>query len=154
MNLIGPQPVTPDGKPIIAPSLVYVDASGLVKGQRCICVADSTNIFDYQLTVNTALQGVHAIIVDAKDGDYGEFSVVDKDDVLGLFDYYGIPEGGVLELKKFGETIYVPDGKTQIAFEFQSAYELPIGLYLRLTWESTDTTTGPKIYPDYKLYRG
>ena len=147
-------PNTPDGKEIVAPSFVYVEQSGMVQGQRCVCAADALNHFDWQIPVPIALQGVSAIIVDNTDGDYGELTVVDKDDVLGLFSVYGIPPGGELEIEKFGYTIYVPEGTWQISFVFASAFDIPPGIYIRLSWLSTHASIGPRIYPQYKLYKG
>lgn len=147
-------PKTPTGLEIVAPSFVYVEQSGLIKGHRFVCQPDSTNVFDWQLPFNVALQGVHAIIVDNQDGDYGEFSVVDADDVLGLFALYGLTVGvDVLQIQKFGETVYVPAGRSDIGYFFDSAFQIPAGLYLRMTWEAHHATEAPTIYPAYKLYR-
>jgi hypothetical protein len=145
---------TPQGMPVMAPSFVYVEQSGLIKGHRFVCQPDSTNHFDWQLAYSVALQGVLAIIVGNHDGDYGEFSVVDKDDVLGLFALYGLTVGvDVLMIQKFGETVYVPEGRSDISFMFDSAFQIPAGLYLRMTWECNHATEAPTIYPAYKLYR-
>jgi len=59
----------------------------------------------------------------------------------------------VLQVQKFGETVYVPSGRSDIGYFFDSAFQIPRGLYLRMTWESTHATEAPTIYPAYKLYR-
>ena len=84
--------------------------------------------------------------------DIVEFSVVDKDDVLGLFQYYGLTVGtDVLELAKFVRTHSVIGG-TLVKIEPGQAKILPLGLYLRVSYICYGTTPF-KFKVDYFLPR-
>ena len=76
-------------------------------------------------------------------GDYIEEAVVDKDDVLGYFGYYGYTVGvDVLELKKYVITEYVHPKMEGVRQEFQanSVFAVVAGLYTRTIFESTGET--------------
>ena len=76
-------------------------------------------------------------------GDYAEFSVVDKDDVLGLFSVYGLTVGvDVLELGKYAESIYInPEQTSTSHLEAPSAANVVSGLWLRTKYENTGDDT-------------
>jgi|GEM_PF-5634476 len=70
------------------------------------------------------------------EADIMEFSVVDKDDVLGLFQYYRLTVGtDVLELAKFVRTHSVIGG-TLVRINPGQSKILPLGLYLRTSYIS------------------
>ena len=79
---------------------------------------------------------------DASLGDYIEEAVVDKDDVLGLFNTYGLTVGtDVLELKKYIKTEYINPlvaGQRQV-FIANSTFVIAAGLYLRTIYVSVGT---------------
>jgi len=143
--LKGNGPVSEDGLPIVAPT--FEDTQGLTtvwKGYLRTATAGALNIFDEVVTSQIRVRGGWYEILDsnANIGDYLEFSIIDKDDVLGLFATYGLTVGvDVLELKKFIRTEYVnPNGnnKRQI-FESSGASIVISGLYMRTSYLSTGT---------------
>ena len=102
---------------------------------------DTDTIHDHQFTTQIYIKGGEYWSSGGAIGDYAEASVVDKDDILGLFDLYGLVSGvDVLELFKFAETIYTnPDGGHQILDTPDSALVYP-GLYLRVKAHTTSDT--------------
>jgi hypothetical protein len=145
-------PVTDTGNPIYAPTFVYTAEDGVYKGYKYELVAGAQNIFDELVAAPIYLQAGEAIVKDANWGDYGEMSVVDKDDVLGLFATYGLIKGvDVLELKKHARTIYMMPGDSESKLDFESARYVPAGLYLRSVYVSTGSAA-PKMIVRYKWY--
>jgi len=140
------QPVDSDGHPISAPT--FENTGGLHpkwEGHLYDVVAGSLNFFDELIVTEKQLRGGWYEILDANAvvGDYIEQSVVDKDDVLGLFSTYGLTVGvDVLELKKYVKTEYVNPataGQRQI-FMANSTFVVMAGLYLRIAYESVGGT--------------
>jgi hypothetical protein len=143
VNLNKP-PKNADGATINATT--FEDTFGLApmwEGEYHEAVAGAINIFDTVVTTEKRLRGgwYELLCDDAAVEDYVEFSVVDKDDVLGLFELLGIPEGGFLELRKYVKKDYVnPANRTRQAFIGNSAFLVCAGLYLRSTYVSTGST--------------
>lgn len=140
MNLNKP-PKNADGAPISAPT--FEDTTGLApqwEGHKYTAIAGATNIFDEAVTTEKRLRGgwYELLCDDAVVGDYVEFSVVDLDDVLGLFALLGLTVGvDVLELRKYVRRDYVnPANRARQSFVGNSAFPVIIGLYLRSTYVS------------------
>jgi hypothetical protein len=134
-----------DGNPISAPA--FEDTGGLApqwEGHLRTATADSINIYDEVVTTEKRIRGGWYELLDdnAAIGDIVEFSVVDKDDVLGLFTMLGLTEGeDVLELRKYVRTEYVnPASVGRQMFQGQSAFVVMAGLYLRSIYESTGSS--------------
>lgn len=126
----------PIGNPVFAPT--FEDAQGLTtvwKGHLYTAQPNSLNIFDEVVTTQLKLRGGWYKILDssANIGDYIEFSIVDKDDILGLFGLFGLTiNEDVLELKKFVRTEYIsPEDKSRQDFQSLGASEVMAGLYFR-----------------------
>lgn len=141
MNFNKP-PLTADGVPVSAPT--FEDTIGLAPqwaGYLYTAAGGATNIFDEEITVEKRLRGGWYELLDsnAELGDYVEFSVVDKDDVLGLFELLGLTVGeDILELRKYVKEEFVnPAGVGRQTFIGQSAFTVIEGLYLRSVYEST-----------------
>jgi hypothetical protein len=100
------------GQPVSAQSpYAYAAEDGLFMGmgdQDWSC-PPGLNLFDMLVSTVVYVQGGEFWIEGATRGDYAEFSVVDKDDVLGLFTALGLTVGvDVLELGKFAKKYSVP----------------------------------------------
>jgi len=136
-------PKDDEGNPILAPSFEATNGlHPLWHGHLYSVTAGATNIFDELVTTEKKLRGGWFTLMDgnAAVGDYIEESVVDKDDVLGYFQYYGYTVGqDVLELKKYVRTEYVHPKMEGIRQEFQanSVFGVLAGLYTRTIYEST-----------------
>lgn len=107
-----------DGATIIAPTLD--DVQGLYPKKKMYkhqASAESIGIFDTVVDVEKRICGGEYWIYDEDvdfigENDYVEFSIVDKNDILGVFQYYGlsIENGDVLELTKFVINDYIRKG--------------------------------------------
>lgn len=134
-----------DGLHIYAPSFEWDgDLNGRWKGQRYVASAGVLNIFDELITSEVKLRGGWYELLDdptipkATNQDYIEFSVVDKDDVLGLFSTYGLTVGeDVLEISKFVVKDYInPYHNNREMFNVSSASTIVAGLYMRTYYYS------------------
>jgi len=130
-----------DGNPVIAPT--FEDTMGLYPewvGHKYTATAGAVSIFDEVVTTEKQLRGGWYELFDenAVVGDYLEFAVVDKDDVLGLFALYGLTVGeDVLELKKYVKTDYINVLKRdRQIFMANSTFVVTAGLYLRTIYDS------------------
>jgi hypothetical protein len=145
--MVGPElPLNEHGAPISAPT--FEDTHGLHPqwhGMLYSCTAGAINIFDELVTVEKQLRGGWYELMDSNGvaGDYIEESVMDKDDVLGLFGVLGYTVGvDVLELKKYVKTEYINPltaGQRQV-FMAKSVFDIMAGLYLRTTYNSEGGT--------------
>lgn len=144
----GNKQFTTNGHMITAPTLEYdLDLRNIWKGYKYTATAGAQSFFDEQVTQELKLRGGWYALLDsnAEVGDYVEFSIIDKDDVLGYFQYYGLTVGhDVLELSKFVRTDYVnPTSFGRQEFAAASASDVVAGLYFRTTYKSigsNDTT--------------
>jgi len=137
------------GNPRIAPT--FEDDQGLNGAwitNRYVITPGVLNIFDEVVVKELKVRGGWYELMHspsdcpALDTDYIEFSIVDKDDVLGLFALYGLTVGvDVLELAKFVRTEYVNPfaaGQRQL-FTVNGASDVLAGLYFRKYYMSTGT---------------
>ena len=137
------------GNPITAPTIESV--MGLYPKKKMYSSAVSTpgiNIFDNVVTTQRRIVGGEYWIDtnqtnNVHDLDNIEFSVVDKNDVLGLFPLYGLTVGSdILELCKFILTDYVKKGNASNGFHTQlyagvkGTNLVYPGLFLRVTYDS------------------
>lgn len=143
VNLNKP-PKNDSGAPISAPT--FEDTDGLApqwEGHLYTAVAGATNIFDELVTTEKRLRGGWYELLNDKAvvGDKVEFSVVDKNDVLGLFALLGLTVGvDVLELRKYVANEYVnPNNMTRQSFIGNSAFLVVAGLYMRSIYDSEGT---------------
>ena len=114
-------------------------------GQLFNPVRGATSFHDIQVTTEVFIQGAKEYLIsNGIDGDIVEFSVVDKDDVLGLFATYGLTVGvHVLEVAKFLETFHVEPGTHRGTLESQTAGQVLPGLYMRIKYESAPLRATP-----------
>ena len=136
------EPRTPEGSQVIAPTFLYTGLTGgACKGYKYAAQAGVQNIFDELVTKQIYIQGGKYKVIGATDGDYAEFAVVDKNDVLGLFALYGLVVGqDVLELYKYIRTYYMLDANDSGEFKFESAARIYQGLFLRAIYMSVGAT--------------
>lgn len=130
------------GNPVVATSVYgYVAESTKWKGYRYVAPHGATTIFDEAITKQIYMQGGRAVIKGATDGDIAEFSIVDKDDVLGLFAGYGLTVGqDVLELDKYVQNYFPDEDGDSVEHKVQTVAKVLQGLYLRLTYHSTGSS--------------
>jgi hypothetical protein len=141
-----PQPVDANGIPKQAPAHKLVDETYRNVGYKFTITASQTNFFDISVpgAIIYLAGGTFAIkaanpAADIHEDDYAEFSVIDKDDVLGLFATYGLTVGvDVLELKKYVKTHYfLPnDNELRMHIEPSTLAQVLPGLYMRAAYHS------------------
>jgi hypothetical protein len=141
-----------NGAPIVAPTLEDMcGIHSLKMGYKSVITEEATNYFDNVITEELKIcGGEYWIYEDDVDkvhiNDYVEFSIIDKDDVLGLFSYYGLTLGvDILELNKFVKTDYIKKGNkangyyADLSKSVKGANGLIVGLYTRIKYESNGT---------------
>jgi hypothetical protein len=147
----------PDGNPIFAPTFENgLGLNAVWKGYKYQANADAINFFDEEITTQLkVLGGWYELIVGTGNnkpalGDYLEFSVIDKDDVTGLFTYLGLTVGvDILQLGKFirTEMINPHGGNKRETFQVKTPQLVIPGLYFRTAYVST----GPTYPVDFKI---
>ncbi|HUV84463.1 MAG TPA: hypothetical protein VMV86_02075 [Methanosarcinales archaeon] len=135
-------PKNENGLPLMAPT--FEDTQGLTtvwKSHLYTATAGALSIFDEPVLSQIKVRGGwYELFSSPTEGDYVEFSVIDKDDVLGLFSTYGLTIGvDILELKKFVRTEYINPNSINARQEFLSngATSVYAGLYMRVAYLST-----------------
>jgi len=136
-------PKNENGLPLTAPT--FEDTQGLTtvwKSYLYTATAGALSVFDEPVSSQIKMRGGWYELFgnDAAAGDYVEFSIIDKDDVLGLFSTYGLTVGvDILELKKFVRTEYTNPDSANSRQEFISngATSVYTGLYTRVAYLST-----------------
>ena len=135
-----------NGYRVFAPT--FEDTNGLTviwKGSLHTAQPNSLNIYDELVTTQLKLRGGWYRLLDsnAQIGDYLEFSIIDKDDVLGYFGFFGLTVGvDILELKKFIRTEYIsPNSLEKQEFASEGASEVMEGLYFRIYYFNSGSNT-------------
>lgn len=143
--------ISSDGFRIFSPTLD--DVQGLYPKKKMYkhsVVAGNINIFDIEIDIEKRICGGEYWIKQEDidkihEDDYIEFAIVDKNDVLGLFQYYGLSKenGDVLELTKFVLTDYIKkgnklDGYHSVLYEgIKGTNILYSGLFMRCIIDSS-----------------
>lgn len=113
-----------------------------LKGVEFVAAAGAQTFYDWVISTNSYVHGGKCWVDSAAAamGDKMHWSVVDKDDVLGLFSVLGLTQGvDVLEVSKYVEDYFVPPGITHgwvDAVRPETHALVPAGLYLRASYES------------------
>lgn len=145
------EPRTTDGQAIVTTSgYSFIHEHTAFKGFLYTVPKGTHAFFDELVTTQVYLQGGGWWATGVVLGDYIEFSVVDKDDVLGLFATYGLVVGvDVLELGKYVRSLYLTPGDSRDEKRVSAPAAIMAGLYLRVTYHSVGTITDPIIAPVY-----
>lgn len=140
---------------IIVSPYEKADEEGGFDGFYYTCPPDTLSIFDEPVTKVLFVQGAVCWWDTPTAGDYGEFAVVDKDDVLGLFSTYGLTVGvDVLEVAKYVRKFYPPPWKELIDLRQRQAAEIVPGLYMRFIYNNVSTTNTVYCGINYVDYSG
>lgn len=150
--LTGPDPaLDPNGRLIVTNSFGYTDGLNIQwQGYKYKALDNAVNIFDEPVTTELRLRrGSYEMMsspadsssVQARLGDKIEFSVVDKDDVLGLFSTYDLTVGtDVLELNRYVvDEWIVPLHGDRVDFSSDAAFAVVPGLYFRTTYTAIES---------------
>jgi len=146
-----------DGIPIVTQNYRTVSEDGFrTYSVSFIAVAGELTAYDLLLDTDILLHGGWSWVGDtASWGDQVHMSVIDKDDVLGLFDLLGLTEGeDVLELSRYIVDIDVPPGgygKEGHHIHTGTFADLVEGLYLRVRY-SSEGDSDVEVIAYYDLY--
>lgn len=128
------------GEMIIAPTYGFFEEDAHFQGFLLTASGvDVDTVLDHKITSEIFVDSGWYWSDNASPGDYAEFSIVDKDDVLGLFSTYGLTQGvDVLELSKYVETVYLnPHGDSGVHLNPPSVANVASGLYMRTKVHTT-----------------
>lgn len=139
-----------NGQLVTAPTYFFTDNLNIIQeGVRYEIEAPALNIFDEKVSYPVRLFGgkywVEQADVDkVHELDYVEFSIIDKDDLFGMFALYGlsVENGDFIELNKFVIKDYVKKGNpsngyfSDLTTNVSAASEIMTGLYRRIAYYS------------------
>jgi len=149
-----------DGILIVSPTYGFTPEDARWKGALFKAIGGETTFFDQKITTEIRLQGgLYNILNYVNVGwdstnllrDFVEFSIIDKDDVLELFDDYDLTPGeGILELVKFVENAYVLE--QEIFLDKYGAFPVTAGLYFRIAYNSVGISPDNDIFLNTRFY--
>lgn len=115
--------------------------------------ANSTTIVDYEITTQINAAGGSFWTSGGQIDDYIDVSVVDKNDILGLFGTYGLTVGvDVLELGKWVDKLYInPNGIPWAELIADDVAPVVSGLFLRSKYENTGNASAV-VSITYKVF--
>jgi hypothetical protein len=132
-----------DGEQVVASAYSAIKEAGRFQGLLIQASGiDTDTMLDHRIDRQIYVHGGWFWSEGGSCGDYAEFSVVDKDDVLGYFQYYGLTSGvDVLELGKYVKTQYLrPAGIDMCHLETPTVAPVCPGLYMRTKIHTTSET--------------
>jgi len=116
----------------------------LWSGSKHLCPAGEVSFFDIEMTeIYKLVSGTYSVYnwEQANLEDYIEISVIDKNDVLGLFSTYGLTVGtDVIEINKFVKKSYVWEKDNGFESIYGSKLNIPLGLFIRIAYNSFGVT--------------
>lgn len=154
------QPVTPRnalGQVVQAKSAyAYSEENGTFVGTNVIhCPANTTTIYDLPVTTELYVNGGKAWVAGPPTlGDWIKFSVVDTDDILGLFSTYGlsVANGDVLELRQYVRNMALPPFNSHFTLHMETAAKVVSGLKLRATIYNLSSVNAFDASIDYTVF--
>lgn len=155
--LRGEGPVDDEGIPITTPFFRYESTlDGHFKGYQYTATNNTLSIFDELITTEIKVEAGWFEILDenAQVGDWIDFSVVDKDDVLGMFSALGLTVGNdVLEVGNLVRTEYInPRSTERCIFRVERPATVLPGLYFRVKYNSLGTVNDVDFKVTYQIY--
>lgn len=135
---------TEDGGTVVSQTYGSTPNRSAWKMRTHDAVAGETTFFDIEITTEIKLRsGSYYVdnIADIHTNDYIELSLIDKNDVLGLFFSYGLTVGqDILELHKLVQTEHpIPNGY-EFGINAWAPQEVYTGLFLRVAYNSFGST--------------
>jgi hypothetical protein len=125
-----------DGNTIVAPTHTCINESWRMEGIRFTASGQTTTIYDYHITKEILMQGGHWWTSAHGLDDSADFSIIDKDDILGLHTLYDLPPGYPIELKKFVKNYHIPSGLTTGTIQAPTVSPVVSGLYVRIAYDN------------------
>jgi hypothetical protein len=152
-KLIGATPatqLTAEGYTLMAPTFLHVNEAWRLQGELHFCPS-GLSIHDTQIDVQILMDAGSYWTEGAHRGDYSEFAIVDKHDILGYHTLYSLPDGYPVELKKYVKEKYVQPGDNVGRIAPPTVAPVVSGLYVRHIYNNI----GPEdvwVGVDYEWY--
>jgi len=131
------------GNTVISQSYGYTPELPCWERYKYTAAAGQTTFFDEAITTEKRVRyGQYKIknYSDVHEDDYMELSIIDKDDVLGLFSVYGLIVGeDILELNKIVKNEYC-DNEYEFSAGTWGAMPIYAGLYVRTAYNNYGNT--------------
>lgn len=126
-----------DGTPVVAPTFLFATEQARLQGYALECEPGEVSIIDVEVTSQMLVQGGQFWITGGQLGDLAQFSIIDKNNVLGLHVLHGIPAGHPIELVRYVKDYRVPP-VTPWREEILMPTVAPVapGLFLRSQYEA------------------
>jgi hypothetical protein len=127
------------GGMLISPTYSTFEDDEGFSGVLIQAAANTTTIVDFEITTEVNAAGGYFWSSGGNVGDYVDISVVDKNDILGLFSIYGLTVGvDVLELGKWVNKLYInPNGIPWASLIADDVAPVVAQLFLRAKYENT-----------------
>jgi hypothetical protein len=125
---------TDEGNFIYSPTYFSAPEAWRSKGIKFTIPGNSVGINDLMISSQLRIQGADFWARSDIDGNEVEFSVIDKDNVLGYHTIYSLPPGHPLELTKFVESNFFPSGLYCGSKTATQAHPVVQGLYIRIKY--------------------
>lgn len=135
-----------DGNLVVTPTFEYDgDLNGVWKGYSYTAPPGVLSFFEEEVVTEVKLRGGWYQLIapttspQANKGDYLEFSVIDRNDVLGYFAAFGLIVGNdILELKRAVKTDFInPFNNSRQEFMATGASTVVAGLFFRTSYFNT-----------------
>lgn len=111
-----------------------------------LATKNTTTNFDYKITAdNLYFSGAEATYKDAVMGDYIKCVIIDKDNILGF--------GANYIVSIFADKWYLDADGGFSYVDLTYAGQVPINLYLRVTYVSTGTILNPTFYCNLYIHK-
>lgn len=144
-----------DGTPVMAPTFLHASEQARLEGFVLETDPGEVGILDVEVTHQLLVQGGQFWVMDAQKGDVAHFSIVDKNNVLGLHVLYGIPMGTPIELVRYVKGYCLPTSplwKDDIIMP--TVAPVAQGLFIRCTYEAANVGVARTMGSLFRWYIG
>lgn len=131
----------PEGNLVYAPTFFQAEQSWRSKGVYFTVAGNSEGIYDYEIASELLIQGAEFFVNSDVSGNSADFSIIDKNNILGYHTMMGLPLGTPIELTKFVETNYFPAGLFVSERKAPTASRVYAGLFVRVKYVNNSANT-------------
>jgi hypothetical protein len=143
------------GNPVFAPTFLSASEQARLEGYELIGEPNAVTVLDVEVQNQMLVQGGQFWISGAVAGDKCHFSVVDKNDVLGLHTANGIPLGTPIELVRYVKNYRLPPVPLyQDTIVMPTVAPVAPGLFLRAMLEAVAGGGQRRVGMLYRWYIG
>ncbi len=145
----------PKGNPVFAPTFLSASEQARLEGYELVGEPGVTTILDVAVASQVLVQGGQFWIAGAVAGDKCHFSVVDKNNVLGLHTLHGLPFGTPIELVRYVKNYRLPPVPLyQDTIVMPTVAPVAPGLFLRCMLEAVAGGGQRRVGMLYRWYVG